>query len=116
MVTIEQIAGAVSAEAVSILRALHASSEVYALVRVAGDRNGNVAKGSCIFAFRYDLAGGACQKISETLPSGEYDWWAPWDVFKDMQRETGREPDLSRLFFVEQTGHGKAFTLFAPVK
>lgn len=116
------------------------------------DLEANPEKGSCTFAFRYEmhnkmaffgkpvikgvevaafdtlcddvpegmetfvLEGGHYAKITETVPNGELDWVTPvWALFK-MAEETGHEPDLARLFYVRQTGYGRAFELYVPVK
>lgn len=108
----------------------------------------NPEKGSCTFAFRYEmhnkmgffgkpiikgfevaefddvpdgletfvLEGGRYAKITETVPNGELDWATPvWALFK-MAEETGYQPDLERLFYVRQTGYGRAFELYVPIK
>jgi len=108
----------------------------------------NPEKGSCTFAFRYEmhnkmgffgkpvikgvevaefgdvpegmetftLEGGRYVKVTETLPNGELDWITPgWALFA-MADETGYEPDLERLFYVRQTGYGRAFELYVPVR
>ena len=62
------------------------------------------------------LEGGKYAKITETLPNGELDWQAPWYALCEMEKETGYEPDLTRLFFVHQTGYGREFALYVPVK
>jgi predicted transcriptional regulator YdeE len=116
------------------------------------DLEANPEKGSCTFAFRFEmhnkmgfyakpvikgvevaqfdtlcddvpegmetftLEGGRYVKVTETVPNGEMDWTMPeWALFA-MADETGYEPDLERLFYVRQTGYGRAFELYVPVK
>ncbi len=64
----------------------------------------------------FTLEGGKYVKITETLPNGELDWWAPYYALREMEKETGYAPDLARLFFVHQTEYGRAFALYVPVK
>lgn len=64
----------------------------------------------------YTLEGGRYVKITETLPNGGYDWWTPNYAFRDMNSETGYEIDLSRLLIVRQTGYGREFELYVPVR
>ena len=64
----------------------------------------------------YTLEGGRYVRITETLPNGGYDWWTSGYAFGDMKDETGYEIDLSRLFFVRQTGYGRESELYVPVR
>lgn len=64
----------------------------------------------------FTLEGGRYVRLSETLPNGELDWSLGGYAFKEMEKETGYQLDLSRLFIVEQMEYGRAFALYVPVK
>ena len=117
-------------------------------IAVFYDLEANLEKGSCTFAFRYEmhngleyfvkpiikgaevvdftavpdgmeaftLAGGKYARLTETLPNGELDWWAPYYALRDLEKDSGYQPDLSRLFFVRQTGCGRECALYVPVR
>ncbi|HEY3284287.1 MAG TPA: GyrI-like domain-containing protein [Armatimonadota bacterium] len=66
-------------------------------------------------AREYTVSGGRYVRISEELPNGEFDWFAPGYAFGEMQRETGHKLDVSRQFVVRQKEYGRRFELYAPV-